>query len=49
VKAALDQFRTKDGFVAYTEATVPPAKRRELTSQVNTLAETLSKVAPALA
>ena len=49
VKAALDQFRTKDGFVAYTEATVPPAKRRELTNQVNTLAETLSKVAPALA
>jgi iron uptake system component EfeO len=49
VKAALDQFRTKDGFVAYTEATVPPAKRRELTSQVNTHAETLSKVAPALA
>jgi iron uptake system component EfeO len=49
VKAALDQFRTKDGFVAYTEAAVPPAKRRELTNQVNTLAETLSKVAPALA
>ncbi len=49
VKSALDQFRTEDGFVAYTEATVPPAKRRELTSQVNTLAETLSKVAPALA
>jgi iron uptake system component EfeO len=49
VKRSLDQFRTKDGFVAYTEATVPPAKRRELTSQVNTLAETLSKVAPALA
>ena len=49
VKDALDQFRTKDGFVAYTEANVPPAKRRELTSQVNTLAETLSKVAPAVA
>ncbi len=49
VKHALDQFRTKDGFVAYTEAAVPPAKRRELTNQVNTLAETLSKVAPALA
>ena len=49
VENALDQFRTKDGFVAYTEATVPPAKRRELTSQVNTLAETLSKVAPAVA
>ena len=49
VKNALDQFRTKDGFVAYTEANVPPAKRRELTSQVNTLAETLSKVAPAVA
>lgn len=49
VKGALDQFRTKDGFVAYTEANVPPAKRRELTSQVNTLAETLSKVAPAVA
>ena len=49
VKNALDQFRTKDGFVAYTETTVPPAKRRELTSQVNTLAETLSKVAPAVA
>jgi iron uptake system EfeUOB component EfeO/EfeM len=28
---------------------VPPAKRRELTSKVNTLAETLSKVAPAVA
>ena len=49
VENALDQFRTKDGFVAYTEANVPPAKRRELTSQVNTLAETLSKVAPAVA
>ena len=49
VKNALDRFRTKDGFVAYTEANVPPAKRRELTSQVNTLAETLSKVAPAVA
>ena len=49
VKNALDQFRTKDGFVPYTEVTVPPAKRRELTSQVNTLAETLSKVAPAVA
>jgi iron uptake system component EfeO len=49
VKGSLEQFRTKDGFVAYTEANVPPAKRRELTSKVNTLAETLSKVAPAVA
>ncbi len=49
VKKSLEQFRTRDGFVAYTEANVPPAKRRQLTSKVNTLAETLSKVAPAVA
>jgi iron uptake system component EfeO len=49
VKGSLEQFRTKHGFVPYTEANVPPAKRRELTSKVNTLAETLSKVAPAVA
>jgi iron uptake system component EfeO len=48
VKGSLEEFRTADGFVAYTEANVPPTTRRELTGKVNTLAETLSKVAPAL-
>ena len=48
VKSSLDQFRQGAGFVAYTPENVPAAKRRELTATVNALAETLSKVAPAL-
>jgi iron uptake system component EfeO len=49
VESSLDEFRSGTGFVTYTKTTVPDAKRRELTTKVNVLAETLSKVAPAIA
>ena len=49
VDSSLDEFRSGTGFVAYTTTAVPDAKRRELTGKVNVLAETLSKVAPAIA
>lgn len=49
VERSLDEFRSGTGFVTYTRTTVPDAKRRELTTKVNVLAETLSKVAPAIA
>lgn len=49
VESSLDEFRSGAGFVTYTRTTVPDAKRRALTIKVNVLAETLSKVAPAIA
>jgi len=49
VEKSLEEFRSGTGFISYTTTTVPAAKRRELTTKVNVLAETLSKVAPAIA
>ena len=49
VQSSLEEFRSGTGFITYTEITVPDAKRRELTTKVNVLAETISKVAPAIA
>ena len=46
VLAALSTYKTADGYVDYS--TVGKADRRQLTTLVNTLAETLSKVAPAI-
>jgi iron uptake system component EfeO len=43
---ALSKYKTADGYVDYS--TVGKADRRQLTTLVNTLAETLSKVAPAI-
>lgn len=43
---ALSTYKTPDGYVNY--ATVGAADRRQLTTLVNTLAETMSKVAPAI-
>jgi iron uptake system component EfeO len=43
---ALSKYKTADGYVDYS--TVTKAQRRELTTLVNTLAETVSKVAPAI-
>jgi iron uptake system component EfeO len=43
---ALSQYKTADGYVDYS--TVGKPQRRELTTLVNTLAETLSQVAPAI-
>jgi iron uptake system component EfeO len=43
---ALSRYKTVDGYVDYS--TVGRADRRQLTTLVNTLAETLSKVAPAI-
>ncbi len=43
---ALSKYKTADGYVDYS--TVGKAERRQLTTLVNTLAETLSKVAPAI-
>jgi len=48
VEKSLEEFRSGTGFISYTTTTVPAAKRRELTTKVNVLAETLSKVAPAI-
>jgi iron uptake system component EfeO len=46
VDAALSSYKTPDGYVNYS--TVGAAERRLLTTLVNTLAETMSKVAPAI-
>jgi iron uptake system component EfeO len=46
VGLALAKYKTADGYVNY--ATVGTADRRQLTTLVNTLAETMSKVAPAI-
>jgi iron uptake system component EfeO len=46
VGQALSTYKTSDGYVDY--ATVGKADRRQLTTLVNTLAETMSKVAPAI-
>ena len=46
VGQALSTYKTADGYVNY--ATVGTADRRRLTTLVNTLAETMSKVAPAI-
>lgn len=43
---ALSKYKTADGYVDYSTVTAP--ERRQLTTLVNTLAETLSKVAPAI-
>lgn len=43
---ALSRYKTADGYVDYSTVTAP--QRRQLTTLVNTLAETLSKVAPAI-
>jgi iron uptake system component EfeO len=43
---ALSAYKTRDGYVSYL--TVGSAERRQLTTLVNTLAETMSKVAPAI-
>jgi iron uptake system component EfeO len=46
VDNALSTYKTSDGYVDYS--TVGKADRRQLTTLVNTLAETMSKVAPAI-
>ncbi len=46
VDQALSAYKTPDGYVDYS--TVGKADRRRLTTLVNTLAETMSKVAPAI-
>jgi iron uptake system component EfeO len=46
VLTALSSYKTSGGYVDYS--TVTKNQRRELTTLVNTLAETLSKVAPAI-
>ena len=46
VGQALSTYKTSDGYVDYS--TVGKADRRQLTTLVNTLAETMSKVAPAI-
>ena len=43
---ALSSYKTADGYVDYS--TVTKEQRRQLTTLVNTLAETLSRVAPAI-
>ncbi len=46
VLSTLSTYKTADGYVNYTTVTAP--ERRTMTTQVNALAETLSKVAPAI-
>ncbi|KAJ1684443.1 hypothetical protein LUZ63_020198 [Rhynchospora breviuscula] len=46
MQSELDEYRDGDGYVAYTEVT--PAQRKQLSDQVNALAEPLSKVTAAL-
>lgn len=48
VETSLDQLRKGRGFVSYTESTVPATVRRDLTGTVDALAESLSRVAPAI-
>jgi iron uptake system component EfeO len=43
---ALAKYKTGDGYVDYSTVSAP--ERRRLTTLVNTLAETLSQVAPAI-
>jgi iron uptake system component EfeO len=46
VLSTLSTYKTADGYVNYATVTTP--ERRTMTTQVNALAETLSKVAPAI-
>jgi iron uptake system component EfeO len=46
VLTTLSTYKTADGYVNYSTVTAP--ERRTMTTQVNALAETLSKVAPAI-
>jgi len=47
VMASLATFQTKDGYETYSAVT--GAQRRQMTQEVNALAESLSKVAPLIA
>jgi iron uptake system component EfeO len=46
VLTTLSRYKTSSGYASYTTVTTP--ERRSMTTQVNALAETLSKVAPAI-